>query len=229
MPWFVEHASEIVRPRVEELTLRACEEARERICRDPQRVLLLPPDITRMHSGSGWVTEIMYDHFTAGGADCRVIPTLGQHIPHTEKENRAMFGAIPNDRIHAHDWRGLCASGKTFRGVRCGNHTRCRQLGGSDRSQHNDHARTVGHCDQHRPCRATRSAWICEPQQKLFYWLGGQGNYLHNPHGRSLLRYRKQPRMPYYASSGGSLIVPKKNSSVESLIFIFSSHLRVLR
>ncbi|MEI6163866.1 MAG: lactate racemase domain-containing protein [Planctomycetota bacterium] len=108
MPWFVEHASEIVRPRVEELTLRACEEARERICRNPQRVLLLPPDITRMHSGSGWVTEIMYDHFTAGGADCRVIPTLGQHIPHTEKENRAMFGAIPNDRIHAHDWRGGC-------------------------------------------------------------------------------------------------------------------------
>ena len=42
----------------------------------------------------------------AAEADVHVIPTLGQHVPHTPDENRRMFGTIPNERIHAHDWRG---------------------------------------------------------------------------------------------------------------------------
>src|SRR4029077_13976401 len=41
----------------------------------------------------------------AGTCDVHVIPTLGQHAPHTEAENRWMFGSIPEERIHAHDWR----------------------------------------------------------------------------------------------------------------------------
>jgi len=80
-------------------------EARRRICARPKRVLLLPPDITRMHSGAGRLTEILYN-LLAGEADIHVIPTLGQHVPHTPEENRQMFGSIPNERIHAHDWRG---------------------------------------------------------------------------------------------------------------------------
>jgi nickel-dependent lactate racemase len=44
----------------------------------------------------------------AGEADVHVIPTLGQHVPHTPDENRQMFGSIPNEQIHAHDWRGGC-------------------------------------------------------------------------------------------------------------------------
>ena len=35
-------------------------EARRRICAKPKRVLLLPPDITRMHSGAGRLTEMLY-------------------------------------------------------------------------------------------------------------------------------------------------------------------------
>ncbi len=38
-------------------------------------------------------------------AEVAVIPTLGQHIPHSEEENRWMFGSIPHAKIHAHDWR----------------------------------------------------------------------------------------------------------------------------
>ena len=38
-------------------------------------------------------------------AEIAVIPTLGQHVPHTEAENRWMFGSIPNNKIYAHDWR----------------------------------------------------------------------------------------------------------------------------
>jgi nickel-dependent lactate racemase len=41
-------------------------------------------------------------------ADVEVIPTLGQHVPHTAAENRLMFGSIPHERIKAHDWRGGC-------------------------------------------------------------------------------------------------------------------------
>lgn len=33
------------------------------------------------------------------------MPTLGQHVPHTRDQNRWMFGTVPEDRIHVHDWR----------------------------------------------------------------------------------------------------------------------------
>lgn len=87
-------------------------EARRRICaggRAPGRVLLLPPDITRMHSGAGRMTEMLYG-LLAARAEVHVIPTLGQHVPHTPEDNRRMFGSIPEERIHAHDWRGGCVS-----------------------------------------------------------------------------------------------------------------------
>ncbi len=106
MPWFAEEISSISRPRMLDLTRRFAEEARTRICRDPKRVLLLPPDITRAHSGAGWITEALYHHFTASGADVYLIPTLGQHVPHTPAQNRWMFGSVPEEKIHSHDWRG---------------------------------------------------------------------------------------------------------------------------
>jgi len=103
MPWFSEKADRIGPERLEQLMERTAEEARERICRRPKRVLLLPPDITRMHSGVGRLTELLYRHF-ADEAEVHLIPTLGQHIPHTPEQNREMFGSIPNERIHAHHW-----------------------------------------------------------------------------------------------------------------------------
>lgn len=112
MPWISETSNEISRDQMEDTIDRAVAEARERICKNPKRVLLLPPDITRMHSGSGWITEAFYNRF-ADEADVHVIPTLGQHEPHTPEQNRQMFGAIPNERIHAHDWRdGVVPVGK---------------------------------------------------------------------------------------------------------------------
>jgi nickel-dependent lactate racemase len=107
MPWFFERADRISPKRVEELMERTAEEARQRICARPKRVLLLPPDITRMHSGVGRLTELLYQQFQAE-ADVHVIPTLGQHIPHTPEQNREMFGSIPNERIHAHHWIETC-------------------------------------------------------------------------------------------------------------------------
>ncbi len=109
MPWFSEQAERISTERMEELMRRTVEEARMRICNHPNRVLLLPPDITRAHSGAGRLTEMLYhlfeDHLFEAGAEVHVIPTLGQHVPHTPDENRRMFGSIPEARIHPHDWR----------------------------------------------------------------------------------------------------------------------------
>jgi nickel-dependent lactate racemase len=107
MPWFSEKAEQIGPKRLEELMERTAEEARQRICRHPKRVLLLPPDLTRAHSGVGRLTEMLYRLFSAE-AEVHVIPTLGQHVPHTPEENRRMFGSIPQQSIHAHDWRGGC-------------------------------------------------------------------------------------------------------------------------
>jgi nickel-dependent lactate racemase len=109
MPWLVERADEIGWERLESLMGVAVAAARERICQRPRRVLLLPPDITRMHSGAGRLTEMLYN-LLAGEAEVHVIPTLGQHVPHSTEENRQMFGSIPNDRIRAHDWRGGCVA-----------------------------------------------------------------------------------------------------------------------
>ena len=107
MPWITESAAEIAWPRLERLMHETVAEARKRLGLRPRRVLLLPPDITRAHSGVGRLTEMLYREL-AGEVDVHVIPTLGQHVPHTSDENRRMFGSIPDERIHAHDWRGGC-------------------------------------------------------------------------------------------------------------------------
>jgi len=104
MPWFHLQAESIPRAEVEQACQRLLDEARSRITKDFRRVLLLPPDLTRAHSGAGWITETLYN-LLPKSCDTHVIPTLGQHVPHTEAENKWMFGSIPNNRIYAHDWR----------------------------------------------------------------------------------------------------------------------------
>ena len=105
MPWFWHEAESIARPKVEEMCGRLLDEAKARLnIKEFRRVLLLPPDLTRAHSGAGWITETLYK-LLPRTCDTHVIPTLGQHVPHTEAENKWMFGSIPHARIHAHDWR----------------------------------------------------------------------------------------------------------------------------
>ena len=73
MPWIAERAAEISWDRLQALMEQTVAEARRRICARPKRVLLLPPDITRMHSGAGRLTEILYN-LLGGEADVHVIP-----------------------------------------------------------------------------------------------------------------------------------------------------------
>jgi len=106
MPWFSQEAP---RPepakQIHALAQRLLDEARSRLKVDFRRVLLLPPDLTRAHSGVGIITEMIYNLLPKTSTTPHVIPTLGQHVPHTPAENRWMFGDIPSARIHAHDWR----------------------------------------------------------------------------------------------------------------------------
>lgn len=106
MPWFKYEAQEITPAQIEAAVHRLLDEARKRIQHDLKRVLLLPPDLTRAHCGAGRITELLYQALP--DAHVEVIPTLGQHVPHTEAENKWMFGSIPNERIFAHDWRNGC-------------------------------------------------------------------------------------------------------------------------
>jgi nickel-dependent lactate racemase len=103
MPWFQVEGEALTEEDIRGAATRLLEEARKRIKRDLKRVLLLPPDLTRAHSGAGKITEMLYEELA--GCEVAVIPTLGQHRSHTEEENRWMFGAIPHGKIYAHDWR----------------------------------------------------------------------------------------------------------------------------
>jgi len=108
MAWFFERKSLIGKEEMTGLVLKAAEECKQRICSNPKKVLLLPPDITRAHSGAGWITKVLYDFFTSENADVYLMPTLGQHVPHTEEQNKWMFGEIPPKKILIHDWINDC-------------------------------------------------------------------------------------------------------------------------
>ena len=71
-----------------------------------QSVLLLPPDITRSHSGAGFITAKYYKLLTSNGCQVKILPALGTHLPMKERELREMFGdGIPMDAYLVHDFR----------------------------------------------------------------------------------------------------------------------------
>lgn len=74
-----------------------------------RRVLLLPPDYTRAHSGAGPLTCRLYDRLRRE-ADVAVLPATGTHFPVSDEERAAMFPGIPPDRFRAHDWRNGVAT-----------------------------------------------------------------------------------------------------------------------
>lgn len=70
-----------------------------------KKVLLLPPDFTRLHSGAGKITAMYYE-LLKDTCQVDIMPALGTHEPMTEQECRAFFGeGIPFERFIAHNWR----------------------------------------------------------------------------------------------------------------------------
>ena len=70
-----------------------------------RRVLIIPPDFTRLHSYAGPIVNLYYHLLTQRGCQVDVLPALGTHPPMTARECSAMYGDIPFDRFLVHHWR----------------------------------------------------------------------------------------------------------------------------
>src|SRR5438270_10739440 len=69
-----------------------------------RRVLLLPPDVTRLHSWAGFLTALLYEQLR-GEAAVAVLPATGTHLAMTAEAIGHMFPGVPAALFHAHDWR----------------------------------------------------------------------------------------------------------------------------
>ena len=70
---------------------------------DPQRVLAIPPDHTRMDSQAGPITRAALQ--LLGDRLKDVMPALGTHEAMKEPELQKMFGDLPRDLIRVHRFR----------------------------------------------------------------------------------------------------------------------------
>ena len=71
----------------------------------PKKLLLVPPDLTRMHSYAGKITELLYRQLK-DTCQIDIMPALGTHAPMDEQELREMFGSeIPLSCFIPHRWR----------------------------------------------------------------------------------------------------------------------------
>ncbi|MZP55005.1 MAG: DUF2088 domain-containing protein [Bacteroidales bacterium] len=68
-----------------------------------KKVLVVPPDQTRIHSRAGEITALLYKYYKNDLKD--ILPALGTHTPMTNNQIGEMFGDIPRDLFRVHDWR----------------------------------------------------------------------------------------------------------------------------
>ncbi len=72
----------------------------------PKKILVIPPDITRLHSNAGELTRILYELWdTANGTIFDILPAIGTHAPMTEAQIAEMYGDLPKATYHVHHWR----------------------------------------------------------------------------------------------------------------------------
>ncbi len=77
----------------------------ERELQGVSRLMILPPDITRLNSRAGEITAYLWKRLHQK-VHIDIMPALGTHVPMTESQCVRMFGdAIPMDRILPHRWR----------------------------------------------------------------------------------------------------------------------------
>ena len=68
-----------------------------------KRVLVIPPDFTRLHSHAGPVTKLIYDYYGPRLTD--VLPALGTHTPMTPEQIAEMYAGVPPELFRVHNWR----------------------------------------------------------------------------------------------------------------------------
>ena len=72
----------------------------------PKKILVIPPDITRLHSNAGELTRILYELWdSANGTTFDILPAIGTHAPMTEPQITEMYGDLPKATYHVHNWR----------------------------------------------------------------------------------------------------------------------------
>jgi nickel-dependent lactate racemase len=68
-----------------------------------RRVLVVPPDKTRVHSRAGDLTRFAWEYF--GDQLQAVLPALGTHSAMDPAQIARMFGAMPGQLFRVHNWR----------------------------------------------------------------------------------------------------------------------------
>lgn len=68
------------------------------------RILIIPPDITRYHSYAGEITRLLYNKLK-NTSSIEIMPALGTHMPLTEDETDLMYHGIPKELFKKHDWK----------------------------------------------------------------------------------------------------------------------------
>jgi hypothetical protein len=67
------------------------------------RVLVVPPDQSRVHSRAGHLTRYAWEYF--GDKLQAVLPALGTHAAMHPAQIARMFGATPTELFRVHNWR----------------------------------------------------------------------------------------------------------------------------
>jgi nickel-dependent lactate racemase len=67
------------------------------------RVLVVPPDLSRVHSRAGTLTQYAWEHYRDRLK--AVLPALGTHAAMQSDQIERMFGPVPKEIFRVHDWR----------------------------------------------------------------------------------------------------------------------------
>lgn len=73
-----------------------------------KKMLIVPPDHTRLHSGAGMLTRFVYERSPQSVS--MILPALGTHCAMTSQELTLMFGDIPQNLFQVHEWRSDCVN-----------------------------------------------------------------------------------------------------------------------
>jgi nickel-dependent lactate racemase len=67
------------------------------------RVLAVPPDLSRVHSRAGDLTRYAWELY--GERLQAILPALGTHTPMQPQQIARMFGSVPQELFRVHNWR----------------------------------------------------------------------------------------------------------------------------
>lgn len=76
--------------------------------RDRKKILVVPPDVTRLHSAAGEITRLSREFFA--GANLQILPATGTHQPLSKTDRERMFGNLPSELFSSYNFRTDCVT-----------------------------------------------------------------------------------------------------------------------